>query len=124
MQKVSVIVEHFREHVMLRLGGQAKAMVVTDGRVAAVRFKLAFDGYIAKKKYSDCKALVAFSGVVTDTESDVVKAQENGLNASKEREGGIKEAFATDRYEVLIVAACSMQHAACTPSYLQLLATV
>jgi type I restriction enzyme, R subunit len=103
-QKVSVIVEHFREHVMPLLGGQAKAMVVSDGRVAAVRYKKAFDAYIAKKKYTDCKALVAFSGAVTDAESDVVKAGESDMNAGKEREDGIKEAFATDGYQVLIVA--------------------
>ena len=34
-QKVIVIVEHFRERVMHLLGGQAKAMVVTDSRVPA-----------------------------------------------------------------------------------------
>ncbi len=103
-QKISVIVEHFREHVMPLLGGQAKAMVVSDGRVAAVRYKKAFDAYIAKKNYTDCRALVAFSGAVTDNESAVVKAQEGDLNDSKEREDGIKEAFKTDGYQVLIVA--------------------
>lgn len=59
-QKVTVIVEHFREHVMHQLGGQAKAMVVSDSRVAAVRYKKAFDDYIRKMKYTDCKALVAY----------------------------------------------------------------
>ncbi len=103
-QKVSVIVDHFREHVMPLLGGQAKAMVVTDSRVAAVRYKKAFDAYIAKKNVTDCKALVAFSGAVTDDESAVVKAQEGDLNEGREREDGIKEAFNTETYQVLIVA--------------------
>lgn len=103
-QKVAVIVEHFREHVMHLLGGQAKAMVVADGRVAAVRYKKAFDAYIAKMKYTDCKALVAFSGTVTDIESNVVKATEGDLNEHKERDDSIKDAFATDGYQVLIVA--------------------
>lgn len=31
-EKVSVIVEHYREHVSHLLGGQAKAMIVTDSR--------------------------------------------------------------------------------------------
>ena len=75
-QKVTVIVEHFREHVMHQLGGQAKAMVVSDSRVAAVRYKKAFDDYIRKMKYTDCKALVAYSGEVTDEESKVLKAKE------------------------------------------------
>lgn len=103
-QKVSVIVEHFREHVMHLLGGQAKAMVVSEGRLAAVRYKKAFDAYIEKHKYTDCKALVAYSGTITDDESKVVKADEGDLNDNKEREDGIKRAFDTDSYQVLIVA--------------------
>lgn len=51
-QKVKVIVEHFRKHVMNLLGGQAKAMVVTSSRKAAVRYKLAFDKYIAENRYT------------------------------------------------------------------------
>src|SRR5690606_12218634 len=39
-QKVVVIVEHFREHVAAKIGGKAKAMVVTSSRKAAVRYKL------------------------------------------------------------------------------------
>ena len=45
-QVVSVIVEHFRLNVMHELGGRAKAMVVTGSRLAAVKYKLAFDRYI------------------------------------------------------------------------------
>jgi type I restriction enzyme R subunit len=103
-QKVTVIVEHFRTHVMHLLGGQAKAMVVSDSRVAAVRYKKAFDDYIDKMKYSDCKALVAYSGDVTDEESKVLKAKEGDLNDHKEHDDGIKEAFKTESYQVLIVA--------------------
>jgi len=103
-QKVTVIVEHFREHVLHLLGGQAKAMVVTDSRLAAVRYKKAFDAYIAKMKYADCKALVAFSGTITDAESQVFKADEGNLNDNKERDDGIKTAFDTESYQVLIVA--------------------
>lgn len=103
-QKVIVIVEHFRLHVMHQLAGQAKAMVVSDSRIAAVRYKKAFDDYIRKMKYTDCKALVAFSGDVTDEESKVLKAKEGDLNDLKEHDDGIKEAFKTDAYQVLIVA--------------------
>lgn len=103
-QKVTVIVEHFREHVMHQLGGQAKAMVVSDSRVAAVRYKKAFDDYIKKMKYTDCKALVAYSGEVTDEESKVLKAKEGDLNDHKEHDDGIQEAFKTNTYQVLIVA--------------------
>jgi type I restriction enzyme R subunit len=37
-QKVEVIVEHFRRHVMAELAGQAKAMVVTSSREAALKY--------------------------------------------------------------------------------------
>ena len=60
------MVEHFRTHVRHKIGGRAKAMVVTDSRLSAVRYKQAFDTYIAAKGYTDIKTLVAFSGTVTD----------------------------------------------------------
>src|SRR5699024_862930 len=47
-QKVQIIVEHFEANVKPLLEGRAKAMVVTDSRKAAVRYKLAMDKYIAK----------------------------------------------------------------------------
>ncbi len=107
-QKVAVIVDHFRTHVMHLLGGQAKAMVVTDSRVAAVRYKKEFDAYITRQKYTDCKALVAFSGKVTDTKKEakfpVENADEGKLNDQHEHDDGIKIAFDTDAYQVLIVA--------------------
>ena len=37
-QKTEVIVEHFRNHVRHRIGGRAKAMVVTSSRLHAVRY--------------------------------------------------------------------------------------
>ena len=65
-QVVQVIIEHFRLKVMHELGGREKAMVVTDSRLAAVKYKLAFDDYIKGKGYQGIRALVAFSGTVQD----------------------------------------------------------
>src|SRR5207237_5418180 len=67
-QKVVVIVEHFREHVAAKIGGKAKAMVVTDSRKAALRYKSAIDKYIKDQKY-DLRTHVAYSGSVEDPES-------------------------------------------------------
>ena len=58
-QKVEVIVEHFRTHTRHKIGGRAKAMVVTGSREHAVRYKLGFDKYIKDKGYTDVKSLVA-----------------------------------------------------------------
>ncbi len=68
-QKVQIIVEHFRANAEHLLGGNAKAMVVTDSRKAAVRYKIAIDRYLARQGYSELGTLVAFSGSVTDDES-------------------------------------------------------
>ena len=65
-QVVSVIVEHFRLYVMHELGGRAKAMVITGSRLAAVKYKLAFDRYIRDQGYTGIRSLVAFSGTVED----------------------------------------------------------
>lgn len=103
-QKVVVIVEHFREHVAHKIGGRAKAMVVTDIRKAAVRYKLAMDKYIKEQGYAkDMRALVAFSGKVEDTESGPDEFTEVYMNPDLHgREPA--EAFKEDVYRVLLVA--------------------
>jgi hypothetical protein len=57
---VEIIVEHFRQHTAGKIGGQAKAMVMTASRLHAVRYKVAIDKYRHTNGYSDLKALVAF----------------------------------------------------------------
>ncbi len=102
-QKVVVIVEHFREHVMPKIGGRAKAMVVTSGRQAAVRYKLAMDRYIKERGYAGLKTLVAFSGDIPDPESGPDLFNEANLNPDiKGTEPA--EAFKQDKYRVLLVA--------------------
>ena len=69
-QKVSIIVEHFKDNIMGLLGGQAKAMVVTSSRKEAARYKIEFDKYIAEKGYQKIAAMVAFSGEVEFNDED------------------------------------------------------
>ncbi|GAA5097559.1 type I restriction endonuclease subunit R [Bartonella acomydis] len=65
MQKVQFIIGHFTKNVAHRLNHTAKAMVVTGSRVAAIRYKKAFDCYIEQySEYSFIRSLVAFSGKV------------------------------------------------------------
>src|SRR5690606_1587606 len=84
-QKTEVMVEHFRTHVRHKIGQRAKAMVVTESRLHAVRYKLAFDAYISSKGYTDVKSLVAFSGSVEDPDFKDKTYTEVGMN------GGISE---------------------------------
>ncbi|WOI12647.1 type I restriction endonuclease subunit R [Thalassospira lucentensis] len=102
-QKVEIIVEHFRSSTKHKIGGKAKAMVVTGSRIHAVRYKLAFDKYIQEKGYDDVRSLVAFSGDVSDPELPGHTFTEVGMNSGiKERE--LPEKFATDEFKVLLVA--------------------
>jgi type I restriction enzyme R subunit len=102
-QKVEVIVEHFRTYTRHKIGGRAKAMVVTGSRLHAVRYKLEMDKYIREKGYSDVKTLVAFSGEVIDPDIEDKKFTEVTMNGGI-REKELPEKFGTEEYQVLIVA--------------------
>ncbi|MFA5331427.1 MAG: type I restriction endonuclease [Methanoregula sp.] len=102
-QKTQVMVEHFRQVTLHKIGGRAKAMVVTDSRLHAVRYKQAFDEYIAEKGYTDIKTLVAFSGTVIDPDLHNVEYTEVGMNKGI-REKELPERFASDEYQILLVA--------------------
>ena len=102
-QKVEVIVEHFRTHTRHKIGGRAKAMVVTGSREHAVRYKLGFDKYIKDKGYTDVKSLVAFSGEIMLKEFGDKKFTEVGMNNGI-KESELPEKFNTEEYQVLLVA--------------------
>lgn len=102
-QVISVIVEHFRLYVMHELGGRAKAMVVTGSRLAAVKYKRAFDRYIKANGYTGIRSLVAFSGTVEDPEDPGSSYTEVAMNDGL-AESELPEAFERDDYRVLLVA--------------------
>jgi len=105
-QKAAIIVEHYRAHTARSLGGRAKAMVVTDSRAAAVRYKRAIDRHIADHHYYDIKVLVAFSGTLTDDlDNEVSESMLNGFPESQtaKRFKG-DDPFKPGDYQVLIVA--------------------
>lgn len=100
-QKVEIIVEHFLANVAHLLERHAKAMVVTDGRVAAVRYKRAIDKYIADKKHP-LKTIVAFSGAVNDPERGIESATESSMNPGLGSD--LAAEFRRPDYRVMIVA--------------------
>ena len=102
-QVVSVIVEHFRLYAMHELGGRAKAMVVTGSRLAAVKYKLAFDRYIDDQDYTGIRSLVAFSGTVEDPDDPGSSYTEVSMNDGL-AESELPETFERDDYRVLLVA--------------------
>jgi type I restriction enzyme, R subunit len=98
MQKANVVLEHFRAHVAKRIGGQAKAMVVTSSIEHAIRF------YEALKKVNDqygngLGILVAFSGT---KDIDGQPLSEAKLNGFPESQTAAK--FNTDGYRIMVVA--------------------
>ncbi|XDD49661.1 type I restriction endonuclease subunit R [Leptospira sp. WS92.C1] len=101
-QKIEVIVEHFRKIIMPRIGGKAKAMVVTSSRRHALEYYLRFKEYIKEKGYTGIDPLVAFSGVLYH---DLYKEgiREAQLNQFGEKE--LPEKFGEgEKYRVLLVA--------------------
>lgn len=107
-QKTEVMVEHFRHFTMHRIGGKAKSMVVTSSRLHAVKYKQAFDKYIAEKSYQGIMTLVAFSGTVVDPDAPGVEYTESSMNVDSKgkriKEKELPERFGTDEYQVLLVA--------------------
>lgn len=98
-QRVNIIVEHFRSTVMQELGGQAKAMVITASREAAVKYRQAFEDYVTRHNYKDVKALVAFSGKVKIDDTEYTEPSMNGFAEDK-----LPKVFDGDEYNVLLVA--------------------
>ena len=101
-QKTKIMVEHFHSVTRHKIGGRAKAMVVTGSRLEAVRYKQAFDKYIREQGYP-IRTLVAFSGTVDDDKLKDVSYTEEGMNEGI-REKELPEQFATADYQVLLVA--------------------
>ncbi|MDR1621282.1 MAG: DEAD/DEAH box helicase family protein [Synergistaceae bacterium] len=102
-QKTEIIVEHFRGQVQHRIGGKAKAMLVTGSRLHAVRYYFEFLKYIEKMGYTDLGVLVAFSGAVKDNVTGGIKEYtEANLNDFPDTETPDK--FAAGEYQLLLVA--------------------
>lgn len=101
-QKTEVMVEHFQQFTRHKIGGHAKAMVVTGSRLEAVRYKQEFDRYIKEKGYP-IKSLVAFSGTVDDDKIPEKTYTEVEMNGGlKEKE--LPDTFAKPDFRVLLVA--------------------
>ncbi|EKT4502308.1 type I restriction endonuclease subunit R [Flavobacterium psychrophilum] len=95
-KKAILMIQHFLENVVRtkKMGGLAKAMIVTSSRANAVKHKKAFDDYLNKIN-SPYKAIVAFSGEI-DGQTEV---QLNGFSSAS-----IPSEFEKSDYRFLIVA--------------------
>jgi type I restriction enzyme R subunit len=98
--KAEIMVDHFHEQVMAtgKIGGQARAMVVTNGIERAIQYYHAFKGYLAERK-SPYQAIVAFSGEHDYGGARVSEVSLNGFSS-----GDIARKIQTDPYRFLICA--------------------
>jgi len=100
LSKAEIMVDHFHEQVLAKnkIGGQARAMVITGGIALAIEYYHAISNYLKERK-SPWQAIVAFSGEHEYGGQNVTEASLNGFASNK-----IPERFQEDPYRFLIVA--------------------
>ena len=98
--KAEIMVDHFQEQVIAynKIGGQARAMVVTSGIAQALSYFHAIREYLQELK-SPFKAIVAFSGEHDYGGVKVTEASLNGFPSNK-----IADNIVEDPYRFLVVA--------------------
>ena len=98
--KAEIMVDHFHEQVLAlnKIGGQARAMVVTSGIERALQYFHSFRDYLDERK-SPYKPIVAFSGEHEYGGVKVTEASLNGFPSNK-----IVDNIQEDPYRFLICA--------------------
>jgi type I restriction enzyme R subunit len=98
--KAEIMVDHFHEQVIAlgKIGGQARAMVVTNGIERAVQYFHAIRDYLKERK-SPYQAIVAFSGEHEFGGQKVTEATLNGFASNH-----IADRIAEDPYRILVCA--------------------
>ena len=98
--KAEIMVDHFHEQVigLNKVGGQARAMVVTSGIERAIQYFHAFQEYLVERK-SPYRAIVAFSG---EPEYGGVKVTEGSLNGFSSN--AIADKIQEEPYRFLVCA--------------------
>ena len=98
--KAQIMVDHFHDQVLAqnRIGGAARAMVVTNGIERAIQYYHAIRDYLQQRK-SRYRAIVAFSGEHEFGGEKVTEASLNGFSSTQ-----IAGQFQEDPYRFLVCA--------------------
>ncbi len=98
--KAEIMVDHFHDHVLAlnKIGGRARAMVVTSSIERAIKYHFAISGYLKERKSPYCD-IVAFSG---EPEYDGKQVTEAKLNGFPSRD--ISDKIQEDPYRFLVCA--------------------
>lgn len=99
-EKTEIMVDHFHLQVMGRrkIGGHARAMVITSGIMKAIEYFHTINDYLVEKKLPH-KTIVAFSGEHEYGGKKITEATLNGFPSNK-----IGDKITEDPYRILIVA--------------------
>ena len=101
-KKAAMMVDHFHELVIAKgkIGGQARAMVVTSSIPRCIEYYYAINRCLAER-HSPYKSIIAFSGECkyNGQEPPLTSAGMNGFSDAK-----IPQTFKADPYRILIVA--------------------
>lgn len=98
--KAEIMVDHFHQQVIAKnkIGGEARAMVITSGIERAIQYFHAFRDYLRERK-SPYQAIVAFSGEHDYGGQKVTEASLNGFPSNQ-----IADKIREDPYRFLICA--------------------
>lgn len=98
--KAEIMVDHFHEQVIAqhKIGGQARAMIVTDGVDRAIAYWRTVSNYL-KERHSPYQAIIAFSGEREVAGKMVTEADLNGFPSNE-----IPDRVRQDPYRFLIAA--------------------
>lgn len=100
--KAKIMVDHFNQHVRMRIGNKAKAMVASKSIESAMKYKEAIDAYL-KEINSPFKSIVAFSGKKKHWATGIELTEEK-MNNFADGINDIPMQFKKDEYRFLIVA--------------------
>lgn len=100
--KARIMIDHFHAHVRHLIDHKARAMVITKSIEAAMKYKDAFDAYLAEIR-SPYKAIVAFSGQKAHYQTGE-NMDEAAMNRFPDGNNDIPKQFKTEPYRFLIVA--------------------
>lgn len=99
-EKAEIMIDHFHAHIMgqRKIGGSARAMIITSGIPRAIEYFHAVNNYLQERNLP-YKLIVAFSGEHEYGEQKVTEASLNGFPSNL-----ITEKIAEDPYRLLVVA--------------------
>lgn len=98
--KAEIMLDHFHDHVIAKgkVGGKARAMVVTSSIERAIQYYYAISAYLEKRK-SQYKPIVAFSGEYEYGGKKLTESSVNGFPSTE-----IEKKLKKDPYRILVVA--------------------